>query len=87
MSTLKERLLTNWHLMRIFRLGIGLMMLVMGFQSKDWMLGLFSTFFLYQAITDTGCCGTRGCSTPPNWKSRNPAETMKETTIEYEEIK
>ena len=87
MSTLKERLFTNWNLMRIFRLGIGVMMLVTGIQTRDWVIGLFSTFFLYQALTDTGCCGTRGCYTPANRKGAEPTVPAQETTIEYEEIK
>jgi len=65
MSALKQKLFTNWHVIRIFRLGIGIMLLVSGIQSKDWMMGLFSFFFLYQAITDTGCCGTKSCFIPP----------------------
>ena len=87
MSTLKERLFTNWHLMRIMRLGIGIMMLVMGIQGKDWALGLFSTFFLYQAITDTGCCGTQACSTPKERSKINAAGNAEEVPVEYEEIK
>ncbi len=83
MNTWKQRLLTNWHLMRMVRLGLGLMMLVMGIQSKEWAIGLFSVFFLYQAITDTGCCGSSGCNTPVR-KSRTPSDA---TPIEYEEIK
>jgi hypothetical protein len=87
MSTFKERLLTNWHLMRIVRLGIGTMMLVMGIQGKDWAMGLFSVFFLYQAVTDTGCCGSRGCSTPPRRGMASPDQARITDTIEYEEIK
>jgi len=64
MNTWKQSLLTNWHLMRLVRLGLGLMMLVMGIQSKEWAIGLFSVFFLYQVVTDTGCCGTGGCNMP-----------------------
>jgi len=81
MSTWKQRLLTNWHLMRIVRLGLGMMMLVMGWQSRDWAIGLFSIFFLYQAATDTGCCGSRGCA-----QGGRNYEGQTET-VEYEEIK
>ncbi|MCF8448438.1 MAG: hypothetical protein K9G49_01095 [Taibaiella sp.] len=84
MSTFKERLFTNWHMIRIIRGGIGLAILIMAFQSKDWMLALFSSFFLYQAITDTGCCGTQGCA--PAAKPTKPGITI-DTPIEYEEIK
>ena len=87
MSTLKQRLFTNWHLARLFRLGIGIMMLVVGIQNKDWMIGLVSAFFLYQAVTDTGCCGSQRCYTPKIRKTADPIGSVQEETIEYEEIK
>ena len=87
MSILKERLFSNWHLIRIFRLGIGIVMLIAGIQSKDWMIGLLSAFFLYQAITDTGCCGARGCYTPTTRKTEDYVRSVSNETIEYEEIK
>ncbi len=87
MSTLKQRLFTNWHLVRLFRLGIGVMMLVAGIQNKDWMIGLLSAFFLYQALTDTGCCGTQGCYTPNTRKTVEPISSTLDETIEYEEVK
>lgn len=83
MNGLKQKLLTNWHFMRLLRLGIGMAMLVMGIQSADWLMGLFSTFFLYQAVTDTGCCGAQGCA--PTRKPASNAATVE--TVEYEEIK
>jgi len=85
MNTFRQRLLNNWHLMRIMRLGIGTMMLAEGIQSKDWAIGLFSFFFLYQAVTDTGCCGSQGCNTGYTRGGTKPA--VKTETIEYEEIK
>ncbi len=85
MNSLKQRLFTNWHLVRVMRLGIGIMLIVMGVQSKDWAMGLFSIFFLYQAVTDTGCCGTQGCYAPP--ATRRSTNTINEQEAEYEEIK
>lgn len=84
MDSIKQRLLTNWHLMRIMRLAIGVWLLVVGIQTHDWAVGLFSVFFLYQAFTDTGCCGTQGCYT-----SAAKPMVKKEGTedIEYEEVK
>jgi hypothetical protein len=82
MNSIKQKLFTNWHLMRIMRLAIGLWMLVVGIQTRDWAVGLFSTFFLYQAITDTGCCGSQACNTP---SVRKKEEIVSE--IEYEEVK
>ena len=81
MSALKQRLFTNWHLIRIFRLSIGLMLLAAGIQSRDMIVGLFSTFFLYQAITDTGCCSVKGCYTP-SMKMRKETRKTPEVTVE-----
>jgi hypothetical protein len=86
MNSLKQRLFTNWHLVRVMRLGIGTMLLVMGIQNKEWAMGLFSIFFLYQAITDTGCCGSNGYC-PPSGKNRDTTQTVESKEIEYEEIK
>ncbi len=61
MSAFKERLFANWHLMRIMWLGIGIMMIVGGIQGRDWAMGLFSVFFLYQAVMNKGCCGDLAC--------------------------
>ncbi|PQJ12007.1 hypothetical protein CJD36_009465 [Flavipsychrobacter stenotrophus] len=85
MSSIKESLLTNWSLIRIVRLAIGIWMVGMGIQSKDWAVGLFGGFFLYQAVTNTGCCGSGACYTPPRGRKFNREEPTKE--IEYEEVK
>ncbi len=87
MNTLKERLLTNWHIMRIIRLVMGVMMLTMSFQGGDWLLGSFSVFFLYQAVTDTGCCGTQSCSPAKQVKKPGTQTLTTDEHIEYEEIK
>ena len=65
MSALKQRLLTNWHLMRIFRLGIGIWMVIEAITRMDILIGLFGLFFLYQAVANAGCCGVGGCYMPP----------------------
>ncbi|MCD6012124.1 MAG: hypothetical protein K0Q79_1986 [Flavipsychrobacter sp.] len=84
MNTMKQRLFTNWHLMRILRLGIGIWLLIAGIIMKDWAAGFFSVFFLYQAVTDTGCCSASGCSPMVN-KTGKKVTDVPET--EYEEIK
>lgn len=85
MNAIKDKLLTNWHFMRIFRLAVGVMMLVAAFQSKDWMIGAFSAFFLYQAVSDTGCCGSQGCAPSP--RRRDATATAGDEVVDYEEIK
>lgn len=85
MSTLWQRITTNWHFVRIFRTGIGLMMAIMAIQNKDWAIGLFGIFFLYQGVTDTGCCGSGACYNPPTRSNINPGPEHVET-VDYEEI-
>ena len=86
MNVLKQRIFTNWHLVRIMKLGIGIMLMVAGIQNKEWAIGLFSLLFIYQAITDTGCCGTKGYC-PPSAKRNHNAAPIQNKEIEYEEIK
>jgi hypothetical protein len=83
-QTWKERLLTDWHLMRIVRMAIGIWMLVIAIQTRDWMVSVVSLFFLYQGVTNTGCCGSQGCYTPSR---RNTYRTGHTDEIEFEEIK
>lgn len=82
--TLRERVLTNWHLGRIVRLAIGVMLLVTGIQSKDWITGSFSLWFLYQAFTDTGCCGGSSCA--PRAAARG-VRRADDSVIDAEEVK
>ncbi len=76
----KQQLLTNWHTMRWVALGISL---VLGF---NWLVnsapisGFLSLFFLFQAITNSGCLA--GQCTPAAYNKIDDAEE-----ITYEEIK
>ena len=79
--------MTNWHPGRIMRTGIGIMMLVMAIQSRDWAIGLFSAFFLYQGITDTGCCSAQGCYAPKRSDTAEDRTNAGGAEIEYEEVK
>ena len=86
MKGLKQRLLTNWHVARITRLVLGLLVLVMGIQMRDWSAGLISLVFLYMALANTGCCGVQGCYTPAI-KNKNTPLAETEKGIDYEEVK
>lgn len=82
MNTLKDRLLSEWHIMRILRLAIGLWLAVQAIMAKDILPGLLGVFFLYQAVTDTGCCGSGTC-----YPTTKRIGNEQDETIEYEEIK
>ncbi len=82
MSRIKDKLLHNWHIMRLLRTGIGLWALGEAIYTHDWAISLLAVFFLYQGITDTGCCGSAACYTPRVKKAE-----VREETVSYEEIK
>jgi hypothetical protein len=83
MDYIKDTVLTNWHLMRWFRLGLGLFMGFQAIQVHDPLAGFIAIFFLYQAATNTGCCGVGGCAVPGS--SAGKIDKIEE--VEYEEIK
>jgi hypothetical protein len=79
----KQTLLTGWHFMRWFRLGIGVFIAVQAIQMHDPVSGFISVFFLFQALTNTGCCGANGCAVPTSANiNRSNVEE-----IEFEELK
>lgn len=82
MQTLKQTLLTNWNFMRWLRLVIGAYVLVHAVIMHDNMLGFFGAFFLFQAITNTGCCRTQSCAVLMTKKNSSKTEE-----VEFEEIK
>jgi len=68
--------------MRVLRLGVGIFIAIQTIKTHDFFSGLIAAFLLFQAVTNTGCCGTQGCSTIP---TKNNSNTIED--IEYEEVK
>lgn len=83
METIKQMIFTNWHFMRWLRLILGGFIAIQAIQNNDLVPGLIGAIFLYQAITNTGCCGANGCAVTPTKKT----EEIKIKDIEFEEIK
>jgi len=77
-----DMIFTNWHFMRWLRLGIGMYLVWQLAIRPDIFTGLVAAFLLFQAITNTGCCGAAGCSVPA--KKTAP---QKSDEVTYEEIK
>ncbi len=71
LDSIKSTLFTNWHLVRILRLVFGIFVLVQAVTMRDALAGMISVLFLYQAFTNTGCCGASGCSVKPYNSSQN----------------
>jgi len=57
----KLALTSGWNFMRIFRLGLGLLVLIQSLFIGDYLFSAFGVFFIFQALTNTGCCGSSGC--------------------------
>lgn len=62
MRYITENLLTGWNLIRWIRLGLGLFISVQAIQLHDTIAGLVAAWFIFQAVTNTGCCGAAGCN-------------------------
>ena len=77
-------LLRNWHFMRWLRLGIGLFLSWQMVRHPDIFTGLIAGVFLFQAITNTGCCAASGCAAP---ETGSKAATNADEEPVYEEIK
>ena len=83
MEVTKQMIFTNWHFMRWLRLILGGFIAMQAIQNHDLVPGVVGAFFLYQAITNTSCCGANGCAVTPT-KNR---EEIKVKDIELGEIK
>ncbi len=78
----KQMIFTGWHFMRWLRLGLGIVIAFQAIQSHDALLGLISGLFLFQTITNTGCCGAKGCDASTTKKTSGETED-----VTFEEIK
>jgi len=77
-----KTLLTGWNFMRFLRLGLGIYIAFQAIETISLFFGFVAVFFLFQAITNTGCCGTTSCSVPINKDKLDQNEK-----VEFEEIK
>lgn len=78
----KETILQNWNFMRWLRLALGIYIAVQAVETLSIFSGVVAAFFIFQAITNTGCCGSDGCAVPA--KKNNSHKTEE---VEFEEIK
>lgn len=79
---IKQTLFTGWHFMRWLRLGLGVFIAIQAIQTHDTLAGFIAAFFLFQAVTNTGCCGSNGCAVPT---PKNDNDEMED--VKFEEIK
>lgn len=76
---MKERVFSNWNLMRFIRFFIGALAIVQGIWQKESLPVIAGIFLLLTAVLNYGCCGSAGCTVPYSKK-------QKEKNIEYEEV-
>jgi hypothetical protein len=79
---IKETLFTGWNFMRFLRLGLAIFIGQQAVQFHDILSGVIAAVFLIQALTNTGCCGSTGCSTNTNYTTKNTIQD-----VEFEEVK
>ena len=79
---MKQTLFTNWHLVRWLRLILGIFLAMQAFENHDALSGFIAAFFLYQAFTNTGCCGINNCSARVKENEKDKIEELV-----FEEIK
>ncbi|MHB1177684.1 MAG: hypothetical protein ACYCZO_05065 [Daejeonella sp.] len=79
METLRERIFTNWSLMRWVRLVMGAVIAFQAIQLQDVLFGILSIFFIFQALSNTGCCGAAGCNVDPRAENIEKADHTKQS--------
>jgi hypothetical protein len=76
---MKNTIFSNWNLMRLFRLVLGIIILVQAIEHRDVLSGILALAFMAMPIFNIGCCGTKGCAVP--FKKLNTTKN-----INYEEV-
>lgn len=80
---IKEQLFTNWHPMRWVALIFGVGLFYNWLVNTAPVSGFLALFFLFQAITNTGCVAGQ-CATPA-YQAVDDTEPAR--SVEFEEIK
>jgi hypothetical protein len=60
-NNLKQRLMTGWTFMRIFRLALALIISFEAWNSSEVLFAVLGGFLAFQAMFNYGCCGSGGC--------------------------
>lgn len=68
--------------MRWLRLGISLFLIWQLIQRPDLFTAIVAAIFLFQTITNTGCCGASGCAIAPKEKK----DSLQSDKVEFEEV-
>jgi hypothetical protein len=82
-----KNILVGWSLIRGLRLLIGAYFAVQTFETHEIFSGIIAAFFLYQAITNTGCCGTNACAMPDAKNNTDKPKEVELIEVESDELK
>lgn len=74
---------SNWNLMRVVRLALGVFIIGEGVNSHDWSFILLGGVFTLMPIFNIGCCANNSCQT--SLKKNNTDANSDEVT--FEEVK
>jgi len=77
---MKQIIFSNWNFMRLFRLIIGLGIMIQGIYIKDILFGIAGFIFAGMALFNLGCCAVGGCAVAPKKNTENTKD------IHYEEV-
>jgi hypothetical protein len=72
--------LRGWNFMRVFRLIMGIIIIIQGVDSMQWNVIFLGGLFSLLPILNIGCCSSAGCAS----SKINKDETNK--TLIYEEV-
>lgn len=79
MNSIRRMIFSEWNAMRALRLLMGVFIGLNAIMMHDALSGLLCGIFLFQALTNTGCCCTRSCSIP---LLKNNIQVETETMLE-----
>lgn len=61
-----NRVFSNWNLMRVLRLLLGVFIIGEGVNSHEWFFILLGALFTLMPIFNFGCCANNSCQTSIN---------------------
>ena len=77
----KEILFQNWSFLRLLRLGLGVYITIQAVENQSIFSGVVAVFFIFQAVTNTACCGSNGCAIPIKKNHSDATEKVKSEEI------
>jgi hypothetical protein len=77
-----KQLFSNWNILRIARIALGVFIIGEGINSGQWGFIFIGALFTIMPLLNIGCCANNSCSTPVN----DTPSSHQEDVI-FEEIK